>query len=81
MENKTTETARLPLKTDDPRFDRADFIQTECGTMKELTVTITLAEYRSLVKDLAYWQQKAVAAADKARQLQAENFARVNPDA
>lgn len=56
------ESRQLPLKTDDPRYERNDFVQTEFGTVKELTVTITLAEYRSLVKDLGYWQAKALAA-------------------
>lgn len=40
---------RIPLKTDDSYFEKHDFVQTECGTMKELTVTITLAEYRYLL--------------------------------
>lgn len=44
MENK------IPLKTDGAYFNPHDFIQTECGTMKELLVTTTLAEYRSLVE-------------------------------
>ena len=39
----------IPLKTD-AVYNPHDFIQTECGTMKELTVTITLAEYRELVR-------------------------------
>ena len=38
----------IPLKTD-ASYNPNDFIRTECGTMKELTVTITLAEYRELV--------------------------------
>ena len=41
--------SKIPLKTDS-YFDPHDFIQTECGTMKELLVTITLAEYRALVE-------------------------------
>lgn len=41
---------KIPLKTDDTYFDKHDFVQTECGTMKELLVTITLAEYRILVE-------------------------------
>lgn len=61
---------RIPLKTDEKLFDKDDFIQTECGTLKEITVTITLHEYRKLLSDAAYWQQKAINAADKARQLQ-----------
>ena len=79
---------RIPLKTDEKLFDKDDFIQTECGTMKELTVTITLHEYRQLLRDLAYWQQKAINAADKARQLQnkictqvEEQFIKENADA
>lgn len=54
MENK------IPLKTDDPNFNRHDFVQTDCGLMEELTVEITLAEYRELVTQLATEKQEAV---------------------
>lgn len=63
------QTTRIPLKTDDPCFERNDFVQTECGILEELTVTITLAEYRSLVKDLGYWQAKALNADREAAAL------------
>lgn len=63
------QTTRIPLKTDDPRYERNDFEQTECGIMRELTVTITLAEYRALVKDLGYWQSKALNADREAAAL------------
>lgn len=79
---------RIPLKTDAKFFDTDDFVQTECGTMKELTVTITLHEYRSLIRDLAYWQSKCHQAEEKAKQLQTkicmaaeEQFIKENPDA
>ena len=82
------ENNRIPLKTDERHYESDDFIQTECGTMKELTVTITLHEYRQLIKDLAYWQNKAVLNGEKARQLQTkicmkaeEQFIKENPDA
>ena len=40
---------RIPLKTD-AEHNPHDYVQTEVGTMKELLVTITLAEYRELVR-------------------------------
>ncbi len=52
---------RIPLKTDCEFFNQDDFIQTECGTMRELTVTITLHEYRELVQNVNYWRDKATA--------------------
>lgn len=50
----------IPLKTSNPDFNRHDFVQTDCGLMEELTVTITLAEYRELVTQLATEKQEAV---------------------
>lgn len=50
----------IPLKTSNPDFNRHDFIQTECCAMEELTVEITLAEYRELVAQLATQKQEAV---------------------
>lgn len=54
MENK------IPLKTSNPDFNRHDFVQTDCGLMEELTVEITLAEYRELVTQLATQKKEAV---------------------
>lgn len=50
----------IPLKTSDPDFNRHDFVQTDCGLMEELTVEITLAEYRELLTQLATQKQEAV---------------------
>lgn len=50
----------IPLKTSNPDFNRHDFVQTDCGLMEELTVEITLAEYRELVTQLATEKQEAV---------------------
>lgn len=50
----------IPLKTSNPDFNRHDFVQTDCGLMEELTVEITLAEYRELVAQLATQKQEAV---------------------
>lgn len=46
------ENNQIPLKTGGA-FNSIDFLQTEAGTLKELTVTITLAEYRDLVRQAA----------------------------
>lgn len=50
----------IPLKTSNPDFNRHNFVQTDCGLMEELTVEITLAEYRELVTQLATQKQEAV---------------------
>lgn len=47
------DTNRIPLKTDDDMLLWTDFVQTECGTLRELTVTITLHEYRDLIRECA----------------------------
>lgn len=44
---------KIPLKTDDEYFNKYDFVQTD-DCMEELTVEITLAEYRSLIRNDAY---------------------------
>lgn len=43
---------RIPRKTDDIQ-NPDDFVQTECGTLKEIMVAVTLHEYRKLVTQLA----------------------------
>lgn len=48
----------IPLKTSNPDFNRHDFVQTDCGLMEELTVEITLAEYRELVSKCALQQEQ-----------------------
>jgi chromosome segregation ATPase len=42
----------IPRKTDDIQ-NPDDFVQTECGVLKEITVSVTLHEYRDLVTQLA----------------------------
>lgn len=48
----------IPLKTNSPDYISNDFLQTECGAMEELTVTITLHEYRSLVGECALQKEQ-----------------------
>ena len=43
----------IPLKTNEIMCNRDDFVQTEVGTMKELLITITLHEYRDLIRENA----------------------------
>lgn len=54
------ENTQIPLKTSNHDFNRHDFVQTDCGLMEELTVEITLAEYRELVTQLATEKKEAV---------------------
>jgi len=44
---------KIPLKTDEEYFNKDNFVQTD-DCMEELTVEITLAEYRSLIRNDAY---------------------------
>jgi hypothetical protein len=44
---------KTPLKTDEEYFNKHDFVQIG-DDMEELTVEITLAEYRSLIRNDAY---------------------------
>ena len=47
------EEKKIPLKTDEDYYNKNDFIQVD-DSMEELTVEITLAEYRSLIRNDAY---------------------------
>lgn len=53
------------LKTDYTGYNEDNFIEVD-GQLKELTVTITLCEYRNLIEDRVY-SEKAI------QQLQEEN--------
>jgi hypothetical protein len=41
---------KIPLKTDEDYYNKHDFVQVD-ESMEELTVEITLAEFRSLIAD------------------------------
>ncbi len=43
----------MALKTEEYSYNEDNFIE-ENGTLKELTVTITLAEYRNLISERCY---------------------------
>ena len=55
------------LKTDSS-YNEADFVE-ENQTMRELTVTITLEEYRSLIHDDAVMTKEIVRLQDENREL------------
>jgi hypothetical protein len=50
---KTMNETKIPLKTDEDYYNKYDFVQVD-ESMEELTVEITLAEYRSLIRNDAY---------------------------
>ena len=50
----------IPLKTNEIGSNLNDFVQTEVGTMKELLITITLHEYRDLIRENAELQAGSI---------------------
>lgn len=66
------EEKKIPLKTDEKYWDKNDFVQVG-DDMEEITIEITLAEYRSLVRSEAYSSSRNMELKEKLLALQADN--------
>jgi uncharacterized small protein (DUF1192 family) len=63
---------KIPLKTDEEYFNKDNFVQTD-DCMEELTVEITLAEYRSLIRNDAYQAVRITELKSQLAAAQADN--------
>ena len=66
------EEKKIPLKTDEQYWDKNNFVQVG-DDMEEITIEITLAEYRSLVRSEAYNGSRNMELREKLEALQADN--------
>lgn len=63
----------IKLKTDADWFNANDFRQNENGTMAEIMIQITLAEYRSLIRNDAYQAVRITELRSQLAAAQADN--------
>ena len=61
----------MSLKTDYANFNEDDFVESG-GEMKELTVTITLCEYRNLIAENARYEALINQLGDKRKNLESQ---------
>lgn len=66
------EEKKIPLKTDEQYWGKHDFVQVG-DDMEEITIEITLAEYRSLVQSEAYSNARNMNLTEKIAALQVDN--------